>query len=183
MLKIPYKYDILQIIAPIKQTDPKLWQALNDLNTSARALNDVVGNLKALCLYERIAFEIKVADVDQQRYVVRIPIDSDNNPIGTQLFISQLVISSKVIPIVDDVVDILVSNDRGVTWRTILKDTTDTDVTYDKATLVLGQTLMTYGKIQFAVSSFNTNDFLRIDWVSGTITDEIQVSLIGAYIL
>lgn len=183
MLKIPYKYDIGQIIAPIKQTDPKLWQALTNLNVAVTDLNQIVGNVKALSLYERIRFDIKVADVDQERYVVRVPVDDNNDPIATQLVLSQLVITSKVIPIANDVIDILVSNDRGVTWASILKDTTDPLVTYDKATLVIGQTLMTYGVIQFARNTFNTNDFLRIDWVSGTIADEIQVNLIGAYVL
>ena len=182
-LKIPYQYDIGQIIAPIKQSDPKLWQALNNLNTATVALNQIVGNLNALAIYERITFEIKTDATDVQRYVVRVPVDATNVQIGLRLVLSQLVISSKVIPVSDDVVDILVSNDRGVTWRTILKDTTDVSITYDKATLVTGQTLMTYGISQFAVGTFNTNDFLRIDWVSGTPTDDIQVSLIGAYVL
>src|SRR5665213_1149492 len=123
MLKIPYKYDIGQIIAPIKQTDPKLWQALNNLNTAVTDLNQIVGNVKALSLYERIRFDITVADVDQERYIVRVPVDPSNDPITTQLVLSQLVISSKVIPIANDIVNILVSNDRGVTWASILKDT------------------------------------------------------------
>ena len=182
-LKIPYKYDIGQIIAPIKQSDPKLWQALNNLNTAIVDLNGIVGNIKALTLYERIRFDIKTDETDVERYIVRMPVDSDNNPITTQLVLSQLVITSKVIPATDDVVDILVSNDRGVTWASILKDTSDPDVTYDNATLVIGQTLMTYGVSQFARNTFNTNDFLRIDWISGNSTDEIQVNLIGAYIL
>ncbi len=182
-LKIPYKYDIGQIIAPIKQSDPKLWQALNDLNTATRTLNTIVGNDQALCLYERIQFEIGDASVNLGRYVVRIPVDATNNPIGTQLILSQLIISSNNIPAGDDVVDISVSNDRGVTWRTILKDTSDPDVTYDKATLVAGQTLMTYGSPQFATNTFNSNDMLKIDFISGATSDGIQVSLVGAYVL
>ena len=30
---------------------------------------------------------------------------------------------------------------------------------------------------------FNTNDFLRIDWISGTPSDDIRVALIGNYVL
>ncbi len=182
-LIIPYKYDIGQIIAPIKQTDPKLWQALTNLNTAARDLNTIVGNDQALCLYERIRFDIKTNATDVERYVVRMPVDGNNTPITTNLQLSQLVITSKVIPVANDVVDILVSNDRGVTWRTILKTTTDPNIVYAKATLVIGQTQMTYGVSQFAVKTFNTSDLLRIDWISGTITDEIQVNLVGAYVL
>lgn len=183
-LIIPYKYDIGQVIAQFKKDQPVLWRALDNLNTAAVDLNQFVGNIKALSLYERITFDITVADVDQHRYVVRMPIDENNNEITEHLQLTQLVISSKVIPIADDVVDILVSNDRGLTWASILKLTgTDPDVAYDSATLVTGQTLMTYGVKQFARNKFNTNDFLRIDWISGTITDEIKVSLIGNYTL
>lgn len=181
-LTIPFKYDILQVIAPFKKDQPRLWQALNDLNTSGRDLNQLTGNLKALGLYERIFFDIFVADTDVKRYVVRMPVDANNNPICTQLNLTQLIISSKVIPIVDDVVDIQISNDRGISWRSLLKVTgTDPAVTYDSATLVVTQTLMTYGLSQFSTSTLKDNDFLRADWISGTVTDEVQVSLIGNY--
>ena len=183
MLKIPYQYDIGQIIAPIKQKDPKLWQALNDLNTATRALNTIVGNDQALCLYERIHFEIGDAAVNIGRYVVRMPVDSSNNPITTKLVLSQLIISSNAVPAGNDVVDIQVSNDRGVTYRTILKDTSDPSVTYDKATLLAGQTLMTYGVSQFAVNTFADNDFLQISFVSGNTSDNLAVELVGSYVL
>lgn len=184
MLIIPYKYDIGKIIAKFKKDQPQLWQALNDLNTAAVDLNTIVGNIKPVALCERIQFEISTNATNVQRYVVRVPVDPSNDPIATNLTLTQLIISSKALPAGNDVVDILWSTDRGVTWTSILKVTgTDPAVIYDKATLVTGQRLMTYGVKQFAHNTFNTNDFLRIDWISGTPADDIQVSLIGNYVL
>ena len=182
-IKVRYKYDIGQIIAPFKQSDPRLWQALNDLNTAGRAFNDLIGIGEALGLKERIHFEIGDAAVNIGRYVVRMPVDVFNNPVVSNLVISQLIISSNVVPAGNDVVDIQVSNDRGITYRTILKDTSDPLITYDKATLVIGQTLMTYGPSQFAVNTFNTNDFLKVVFISGATSDNIAVELVGAYVV
>lgn len=183
MLKIPYKYDIGQIIAPFKKDQPTLWQALDKLNTATTDLNQIVGNIKALSLYERITFDIGVDGTDIERYIVRMPVDADNNPITAQLRLTQLVISSQFAPAVDDIIDILVSNDRGTTWHSILKDTSDPDIVYSKGTLIAGQTLMTYGMSQFARNTLNTNDLLRIDWISGNSADQIKVNLIGNYLL
>jgi hypothetical protein len=182
-LTIPYKYDIGQIISPFKKDQPRLWQALNLLNTAATDLNTLVGNIQAVCLYERINFEISSNVTDAQRYIVQMPLDSTNTPVPTQLELTKLVISSKTVPSTNDVVDLLVSNDRGTTWASILKTTADPSVTYNKCTLVSPNTLMAYGAGQFSKNIFNTNDFLRIDWISGTPSDDIRVALIGNYVL
>lgn len=183
MLKIPFKYDVGQIIASLKGKDPRLWEALNNLNNATRDLNSIVGNIRALAVYERITFKIPATSVgtDVARYVVRIPVDPSNVPIGSQLNLTGLIISTKVAS-AGDICDVRVSNDRGTTWRSILKDPiTDATIVYTKAEIKVGLTLMQYGLNQFNTNALFNNDFLRADFVSGTATNEITLDLIGNY--
>lgn len=185
MLRIPYKYDVGQIIAPIKAKDPKLWEALNKLNDAARDLNSIVGNVRALVLYKRITIKIPfdAAGNDVARYVVKMPVDANNVPIVTQLNLTGMVISTKAAS-AGDICDIKLSNNRGTTWRSILKDPAiDATVVYDRAEIKVGLTLMQFGINQFNAATLFDNDFLRADFISGTAADEITIELIGNYTL
>ena len=183
-LTIPYQYDIGQIIAGLKGKDPRLWEALNKLNTSARDLNQITGNIEAIVLYERITFHLPIdaSGNDVMRYVVRNPVDPSNVAITTQLNLTGLILSTKV-PSGGIEIDVEVSNDRAVTYKTILKDTSDPNVVYDKGTLPAGLTLFQYGFPQFARNTFNDNDFISIDLVSGDPAEELEIDLIGNYTL
>lgn len=183
-LKIPFKYDVGQIIAGLKGKDPRAWEAFNNLNTASRDLNTLTGNIKAVALYERVTFHLPIdaSGNDVMRYVVKNPVDPSNVAISSQLQITGLVLSTKA-PSAGIEIDIEVSNDRGVTYATILKDTSDPNVVYDKGTLPAGLSLFQYGFPQFARNTFNDNDFLSIDLVSGDPTEELEIDLIGNYIL
>jgi len=181
---ITNKYDIGQIIAPFKQTDPKLWEALSQLNKAVSANNQAIFQNQVDSLYHRITFSLPstASGTDILRYVVEMVIDASNVAQTSKLNLTQLIISTKVASSGDEI-DIQLSNDRGTTWRSILKTTADPAVTYNKGTIPAGLTLFSYGINQFASNVLYANDFLRVDLVSGSGSDVITVDLIGNFSL
>lgn len=177
---ITNKYDIKEIIAPLKGKEPRLWQALDTLNSGVIQANQDIDVAKSLSLYQRITLELPLTGTtDLARYVVQMPIDALNSVITKQLNITRMLITSKVAS-AGDKIDVLLSNDRGTTFNSILKPSGG-PVVYDKGELPAGVTLISYGVSQFTRAVLNDNDFLRIDFLSGTIGDGLTVDLIGNY--
>jgi len=173
-------YDVGQIIAPFKGQQPRLWQALDTLNSGMTALNKTITQIQAIAFYDRFSLVLPLTgSTDLLRYVVQIPIDHTNYPLASQFNITKMVITSKVAS-AGDTIDLLVSVDRGTTFNSILKPSGG-PIVYNKGNLPAGLTYISYGVSQFSKSALFDNNFLRVDLLAGTIGDGLTIDLMGYY--
>jgi len=171
--------NIGHLISPLKRDNVRLYQILNQLDKYAQSLKDEATQVETVALNFPIRLDIPgvmvvANDVLLSRYQVRLPLDEDNNLLAQKLQLQYLSISAKIPPNASSFIfDILVSNDLGVTFKSLFPPTNAL-----KPFLPVNLAFMKYSA--FAIDQLFDGDFLRVDILQADgVVSGVQLYLLG----